>query len=969
MGAACDGVFFRPRKKQNMIKQKLLLLAGAVWLYSGAALAQAKLVEKVTKTGDELVIPYEKYVLPNGLTLIVHEDHSDPVVHVDVTYHVGSAREEIGKSGFAHFFEHMLFQGSDHVADEQHFKIVQEAGGTLNGSTNRDRTNYYETVPSNQLEKMLWLEADRMGYFLDAVTQKKFEVQRSTVKNERGQRYDNVPYGLWYEKTSQNLYPYGHPYAWQTIGYVEDLNRVDVNDLKNFFLRWYGPNNAALTIGGDVKTADVVKLVEKYFGAIPRGPEVKPTVLPAAHLDSNRYVSYNDNYAKLPRLMITYPTVPEFNKDMAALECLSQVLGQGNNSVLYQQLTKKQLALNAAAYSYLWELTGEFIVQINPFPGKSLGDMEKLYRAALDSFEARGVTDEDIEKFKGSLESGLINDLQSVAGKVSQLAAFQTFTGNPNKIADLLKLYRSVTKEEVMRVYNQYIKAKPAVVLSILPKGQEALVAAPDNYKIDTAGYKAPDYGYGGLKYVKAQDDFDRSKMPGNGPTPTVKVPAFWRKDLANGARLIGTENTEIPMVTLSITIPGGHLLQASDLSKAGLASFFSDMMNEDTKRHTAEQFDVELQKLGSTIQVVSSTDGMMYNVQSLKKNLDKTLALLQERLFNPRFTNEAFDRIKKQKLESFKVQKSRPAVVADAVFAKLNYGDNNILGISQEGTEETVKNIELKDIENYYKNYMTSQDARVVVVGDVKESEILPKLKFLDKLPKKKIVLPKVAAAPAVGKTKVYLVDVPKSAQSEFRVGYATGLKWDPTGDFYKSTLANYTLGGNFNSRLNLKLREERGWTYGASSGFSGDKYGGSFAFRSGIRADATDSALTDIMTDVKDYLTNGPSADELQFMKSAIAQSDARKYETGMQKAQFIGRILEYNLPANYIEQQSKILKDLTADQVKALSNKYIQPGKLNILLVGDKALIQDNIKKMGYEIVELDSDGNPVETKKVF
>ena len=265
--------------------------------------------------------------------LIIHEDHSDPVVHVDVTYHVGSAREEIGKSGFAHFYEHMMFQGSDHVADEQHFKIVTDAGGTLNGSTNRDRTNYFETVPSNQLEKMLWLEADRMGFLLDAVTQKKFEIQRATVKNERGQNYDNRPYGLVYEQASRSLYPYGHPYSWLTIGYVEELNRVTLDDLKNFFLRWYGPNNATLTVGGDVKPAEVVNLVEKYFDPIPRGPEVDPVKLPSVAIKSDRYVSYTDNYAKLPLLAIVYPTVRNYDKDMAALDCLSEVLGGGKNSV------------------------------------------------------------------------------------------------------------------------------------------------------------------------------------------------------------------------------------------------------------------------------------------------------------------------------------------------------------------------------------------------------------------------------------------------------------------------------------------------------------------------------------------------------------------------------------------------------------------------------------------------------------
>src|SRR6186713_2762460 len=269
------------------MKTRLFMAVALFLFFSGMVTAQTKLVEKVTRKGDELVIPYEKYVLSNGLTLIIHEDHSDPVAHVDVTYHVGSAREEIGKSGFAHFFEHMMFQGSDHVGDDQHFKIVSSSGGTLNGTTNTDRTNYFQTVPSNQLEKMLWLEADRMGFLLDAVTQKKFENQRSTVKNERGQNYDNVPYGMLREVTAKNLYPYGHPYSWLTIGYIEDLNRSDVNDLKNFFLRWYGPNNATLTVGGDVTAKDVVAMAVKYFGTIPRGPEVKNAVVKPVVLEKN----------------------------------------------------------------------------------------------------------------------------------------------------------------------------------------------------------------------------------------------------------------------------------------------------------------------------------------------------------------------------------------------------------------------------------------------------------------------------------------------------------------------------------------------------------------------------------------------------------------------------------------------------------------------------------------------------------
>ena len=951
------------------MRQKLFVVTAFSLLATAAANAQAKLVEKVTRQGNELVIPYEKYVLPNGLTVIIHEDHSDPVVHVDVTYHVGSAREEIGKSGFAHFFEHMMFQGSDHVGDEQHFKIVTEAGGTLNGTTNTDRTNYFETVPSNQLEKMLWLEADRMGFLLDAVTQKKFEIQRETVKNERGQRVDNSPYGLLSEVMAKNMYPYGHPYSWLTIGYIEDLNRVDANDLKNFFLRWYGPNNATLTLGGDITAKEVLKLVEKYFGGIPRGPKVENMKPMVPTVPTHRFASYTDNYARLPMLVESFPTVPSYHADQAALACLAQILGQGNNSVLYQQLVKKQLALNAGCFSSLQELSGTFIFQIIPYPGKTLSSMYHLLDNALDSFEARGVTDDDIAKFKGGFESQLINGLQSVSGKVSQLAAFNTFTGNPNMIGKLLKMYQSVTKEDVLRVYNKYIKLKHPVVVSVLPKGaDEKMLVGADNFKVDTTGYKPPHYGYEGLKYAKAKDKFDRSKMPGNGPNPVVKVPAFWKKDLDGGIKVIGTENTELPTVTLSIKIPGGHLLEANNLSKAGIASFFTSMMNDDTRNYTAESMSRELQKLGSSVSVFSGDEDITFQVQTQKKNLDATLALLQERMFNPRFTEDAFNRIKKQTLESFKVAKTQPTSVADDVFAKLNYGSNHIMGISGDGSEETVKSFTLADIQHYYDNYMTSMGTQVVVVGDIKETEILPKLAFLSKLPNKPVAIPSIATVPVVEKTKIYLVDVPKAAQTEFRVGYVTGMKYDATGEYFKSGLMNYILGGAFNSRLNLNLREDKGWTYGARSGFTAGKQTGDFEFSAGIRANATDSALIEIMKEMKGYSETGITDEELAFMRSAIGQRDALRYETGFQKAGFIGNILDNDLPADYVDQQSKIVANMSKAEIDALAKKWVNSGKMNVLVVGDKAKILPGLEKLGYEIIELDADGKPV-GKKAF
>ena len=941
-----------------MIKHLFTTMAICLCIQYG--FSQAKLIEKVEKKGNEMVIPYEKYQFPNGLTLVVHEDNSDPIVHVDVTYHVGSAREEIRKSGFAHFFEHMMFQGSDNVGDEQHFKIVTESGGTLNGSTNLDRTNYYQTVPNNQLEKMLWLEADRMGFLLDAVTQKKFEVQRSTVKNERGQNYDNRPYGLTGEFTSKNLYPYGHPYSWLTIGYLEDLDRVDVNDLKKFFLRWYGPNNATLTVGGDIKAADVVKLVDKYFSSIPAGPAVEKTVLPAVKLEGNRYVSYTDNYARLPVLVKTFPTVPNYHQDMPALACLAQILGQGKNSVLYQELTKPQKALSATAFSRLNELAGEFSIQLTPYPGNSLGAVDSLFYDALATFEKRGVTDDDIEKFKGGIEAQYINGLQSVSGKVSQLAAFNTFTGTPDMIGKLLAMYRSVTKNDVLSVYKQYIQQKPGVTVSVLTKNQQAAPAAPDNYLIDTSRYDTPNYGYEGLQYAKATDVFERKKMPGNGPNPVVKVPPFWKKNLPNGIKMIGAANRELPVVNIYVSIAGGHLAQATDTSRIGLAGIVAAMLNEDTKNYTAEEMAVALQKLGSSINVSQSVDEITFSVQSLKKNLDQTLALLEERIFNPKFTAEAFTRIQKQALEGFKQRKAQPAAIASELINKIEYGNNNILGLSDNGTEHTIRNLTLTDIENYYKTYLSSQNAEAVIVGDISENDMVTKLAFLSKLPNKKVHLPKPTAAPA-GKMALYLVDVPKAAQTQFRIGNVTGLKYDATGEFYRTGLMNYVLGGAFNSRLNLNLREDKGWTYGARSSFSADKYTGQFEFSSGIRADATDSALVEVIKEIKDFATKGITPEELAFMKSAIGQQDALRYETGAQKATFVSRILTYSLPANFVEMQSRILSGITKKEIDALAKKWLDTDKMAILLVGDKAKILPGLQQLGYQIIELDTDGN--------
>jgi zinc protease len=922
----------------------------------------ARLVEKVTQKSGELVIPYEKYVLPNGLTVIVAEDHSDPLVHVDVTYHVGSAREQIGKSGFAHFFEHMMFQGSDHVGDQQHFKLVTAAGGTLNGSTNQDRTNYYETVPSNQLETAMWLEADRMGFLLDAVSQKKFEIQRSTVKNERGQNYDNRPYGLASEYVSKTLYPYGHPYSWLTIGYLKDLDNSNVNDLKNFFLRWYGPNNATLTVGGDVTAAQVLKYAEKYFGPIKRGPAVPVQKLPAPVLTADRYVSYEDN-VRFPMLQMVFPTVPEGHPDQIPLDALAEIIGGGKTSLLYKNLVKTQKAVQAQAYQRNSELSGELALISLDLPTTRLDSAEAIFRKTLAEFAKNGPTDAQVAQFKASTEAQLINSLASVQGKVSQLAANQTYFNNPNRLPGDLKDLRAVTKADVQRVFDKYIKGKHAVILSVVPKGKADEVAAKDNYTASTANYKAPNYGYEGLKYVKAVDTFDRAQQPKAGANPMVKVPAIWQDKFGNGLQLIGNKNTELPIATMLLTIKGGHRLEQATPGKAGISGLTAQMLNEGSEKYTSEEFTAALDRLGSIIQVINGDDNTTVYVRTLTKNLPATMALLDQRLLHPRFDAADFDRVKKQTLQGIANQVTQPVVIANNAYNKLLYGPNDIMGVPVSGTTASVASLTLDDVKQFYATNYAPNVSYLTVVGDVDQAATEQQLGFLKAWPQKNVTLPTAPVAQAQpDKTKIYFINKDGAAQSEIRVGYLTALPYDATGDYYRAYLSNYLLGGAFNSRINLNLREDKGYTYGANSRYASTRFAGPYTAQAGVRADATAASVKEFMKEINNYRT-GISDEELAFLQSSVGQSDALRYETGQQKAGFLSRLVEYDLKPDYVVQQADILKNLKKEDVTASVTKYLPGDKMYIVVVGDRAKAFPGLSELGYDVVELDMNGMPV------
>ncbi|MGL5905297.1 MAG: M16 family metallopeptidase [Shewanella sp.] len=915
--------------------------------------AGVKLIETVQLTGDQVGIPYKKYQLANGLTVILHQDNSDPLVHVDVTYHVGSARELAGRSGFAHLFEHMMFQGSANVADEQHFEVVTEAGGTLNGTTNTDRTNYFQTVPNNQLEKMLWLESDRMGFLLPALTSQKFEVQRETVKNERAQRIDNQPYGRMNERFNQAFYPQGHPYSWPVIGWPEDLNRATVDDVKHFFQRWYGPNNATLTIGGDFDEMQTLAWINQYFGEIPKGPEVLPDPKTPVELASTRYISMEDN-VHLPLIRMAFPTVYASHGDEAALDLLANILGGGKTSLLYKNLVKDGYAVQASVSHPCQELACQMSIYAlaNPAKGVTLAQLEQQILDSINEFEQRGVTEADLQKVKVQFEAETIFGLQSVKGKVSTLALNQTMFGEPNKIAADLARYANVTKDDVMRVFQKYIKNKPQVVMSVVPQGMRALIAHPDNFTPQPLTV-AQTAVAADLPLSTLQSTFDRTSMPPAGPAPKIKVPDIWTHRLDNGIEVMGTQSTETPTVELVIYLNGGHRLVP--VAKAGLASLTAEMLNESSQKRSSEALSQALEMLGSTIDFSASEYQSTIKVSALTAHLDETLAILEEKLFQPGFTEADFIRVKQQQLQQIQHMQADPGYIADTALLGLLYGSNNTLGVSDMGTLASVAGLTLADVKAFYAEQYRGGNAKIVTVANLSETALLPKLAGLSEWQGQASVLPPLKPFPQLSGGTLYIIDKPGAAQSVINIA-KRAQPYDATGNYFKSYLMNYPLGGAFNSRINLNLRENKGYTYGARSQFTGGAETGDFVASSDVRTDVTAQALVEFIKEMSVYQQSGITPAELAFMRSSVSQGQALDYETPYQKAGFMRMIQRYQLSPDFTAEQDKIINTITKAQIDALAATEVDIKQMIILVVGDKAKIAADLARLGYPMETL-------------
>lgn len=956
-------------KKHNLTLLGLIFFCLA-WI---PATGQTKLVEKVVAQPGEAKISYEKYQLANGLIVYVHEDHSDPIVHVEMTYRVGSNREHIGITGFAHFFEHMMFQGSKHVADEEHIKIIESAGGDMNGTTDYDRTNYYETLPSNMLETALWLEADRMGWLIPAVTQQKFEIQRDAVKNEKDQNMINQPYVLPFRELYLNdLYPKGHPYSWPVIGYVDDLNRVGVQDMKNFFLRWYGPNNAILVVSGDVNTLETMTMIEKYFGPIPRGQEVKPLKVDPVVLDQDIFTQYADNVF-VPVVTMHYPSVPNYHRDEAALDILASALGGGRNSVFYQRLVKNKFALQASVSNPCLELAGEFQFQVAPNPRNvyelSPGVMQTMVydsiKSIINGFDVmRDINDADLTRIKATFESLFINTLESVRGKASTLTNWERLVGKTHNLQDDIDRYQKVTKADLKRVFEKYIKNRKALVTLVYGAANDESKTKsvnPHPGEVDMESEKQ----YAGLTYTEPPSTFDRNVRPVPPPAKPAVVPQYSTSKTNNGIQIIHTQNNEIPKVTMFFSIRGGQLLEAYNPKLLGLAAFTADMMNEGTQLRTSEEIDAALETLGSDIYFSSGGGSTSITVTSLTKNIDQTLVILEEMLYKPAFKEEDFERLKEQWEESLRNADKNAGVLADKAFNLLVYGES-ILAASSSGYLNTISDIKLDDVKAFYANYYSPSVTNLTIVANVGMDVLKPKLNFLDKWTAKEVKIPEMGTFPVKEKTVIYIVDKPGATQSQVYFGTRT-MPYDFNGDYFKLNIANYSLGGSFNSRININLREEKGYTYGAYSFNTGGKYPGYWAVNSSIRATATDSAVMEMYKEVKNYFDKGMTPLELETTRNSINQSDALRYETSFAKAGFLSRIQTFNLPPDYVFQQNRVVNSITLGELNGVVKRYLDPDQMVIVIVGDEGDIKAGLKKLGIAKVTT-IDPNKIKIKPV-
>ena len=908
-----------------------------------------------TQEQAELKVDFEKITLENGLEVVFHVDRSDPVVAVALTAHVGSAREKTGRTGFAHLFEHLLFLESENLGKGGLDKMSARIGGSgANGSTSRDRTNYFQTVPNDALEKMIWAEADKLGWFINTVTDPVLAKEKQVVKNEKRQSVDNNPYGHTSYVLGKNLYPEDHPYNWQVIGSLEDLQAATLNDVKEFFRRWYVPNNTTLVIAGDFDVAQATEWVHKYFDEIPRGEDVNDLPKRAGVVPEIKKLYHEDNFARLPELTMVWPTVEQYHPDAYALDVLSQFLSRGKNAPFYQVIVEDQkLASGVRMFNYASELAREYRLAVRAFSDKNLDDVASAVNDAFAKFEANGIPQKDLDRIKAGQETSFYNGLSSVLGKGFQLAQYNIFAKDPGFVTQDVKNILSVTPEDVMRVYKTYIKDKNFIATSFVPKGRvsQALSGSVKAEVVEEQIVQGAEESFNAsiqASYEKTPSTFDRSIEPPYGAAPKVAIPTVWETKTGNGMNIYGIINDEVPLVQFNMVIKGGLLLD--NPNKVGVANLTAQMMTQGTASKTPAQLEEAIQQLGARISVSAGRESIIVSGNTLKKNYDATMDLVEEILLEPRWDENEFELLKQSTISRIKQQEASPNAIATNAYNILIYGEDNIKSKNILGSEATVSSIELDDLKAYYEKNISPSITTMHIVGDIAQDNVSASLSGLeDKWIAKEVSIPKYATPSAPEKSQVYFYDVPNAKQSVLRIGYPALAINDE--DYYPATVMNYILGGGgFASQLTQQLREGKGYTYGIRSGFSGGTEAGPFTISSGVRTNVTyESAqlVKDILSDFAD----GYTEKDLGTTQSFLIKSNARTFETTGSKLNMLQNMSRYGWASDYVKDREEIVRNMTVEEIQRLAKEYVDPDKMFYLVVGDAKTQLKRLEKLGY------------------
>jgi len=897
-----------------------------------SVLAQSSLVNMAN-----VDIPFKKYTLDNGLTLVVHEDHKAPIVTVNIWYHVGSKNEKPGKSGFAHLFEHLMFNGSEHF-NTDYFKALESIGATdLNGTTNTDRTNYFQNVPLSAFDQVLWLESDRMGHLLGVIDQPRLDEQRGVVQNEKRQG-ENQPYGREWEMATKASYPAGHPYSWTVIGSMEDLNAASLEDVKEWFKTYYGPANATLVIAGDVKPDDVLEKVKKYFGNIPSGPTLARHTVNIAKRTEDTRQYYQDRVTE-SRVSMMW-NVPQWGtQEGAYLSLASSILTSGKSSRLYKKLVYEDQS-SSYAFSYVdkQEISGNFYIGIGIKPGQDYEKVEATANTLLKEFLDKGVTEQELQRVKSEYFAGFMKGMERIGGfggKSDVLAESQVYGGSPDYYKKELQWIASATPADIQAVAKKW-----------LTSGKHTIICTPfPNYQVSGS-------------------ETDRSKLPALTTQPPSSFPDFQKVTLKNGMKVVLAQRKGVPTIAADLMFDAGY---ASDqFAKTGTASLAMNLMDEGTQSMSALQISDKLQSIGTSVYTFSDLDASYVRMDALKASLDESLDVFSDVVLNPAFAQNEFTRLQQEQISDIKREQTDPFSMVLRVFPKFLYGEGHAYSqpFSGSGYEESVSKITRDDILKFYTTWIKPNNATLVVVGDIEMKDLVAKVEKRFGAWKQGEI-PKKNLAPVTVKqsNKLYLMDRPESEQSVIITGYLV----DPYGklpEISREAFVN-VFGGDFMSRINMNLREDKHWSYGAGVFMPGAKGQRPFIAFAPVQTDKSEQSMQELNKEFKAIVGDKPvTQEEFDRNKNNTIMALPGQYETNRAVRQSLNTMNKYGLPDDYYKTYESKVRALTLEEVRKVGKQLVDPTKLNWFAVGDKEKIMEDLKKMGFdEIIIIDADGNPV------